>query len=103
MNEAYVAEELCENKEKPVLKCNGKCYLAKQLQAAEEVKKDASEEKNSSKTIKVPVQILKWDKITSVTAVWNKIPSIEEQPIFHYSEISSKEKIKEFLNPPQVG
>lgn len=34
-NEAYVAQNLCENKAKPTKKCNGKCYLAKQLKKAE--------------------------------------------------------------------
>jgi hypothetical protein len=34
-NEAYVAQTLCENKAKPTKKCNGKCYLAKQLKKAE--------------------------------------------------------------------
>lgn len=103
MNEDYVAEELCENKEKPVLKCNGKCYLAKQLQAAEEVKKEVPEKKNQTQTVKVPVQILKWDKINSAVAVWKEIEPMENQAIFHYSAISSKEKIKEFLHPPQIG
>ena len=31
LNKAYIASVLCENKEKPALKCQGKCYLAKQL------------------------------------------------------------------------
>lgn len=35
LNESRIAKELCENKDKPVLKCNGKCYLAKQLKKAE--------------------------------------------------------------------
>ncbi len=35
-NKAYVAKELCVNKAKPKLKCNGKCHLAKQLQKLEE-------------------------------------------------------------------
>lgn len=86
-----------------MLQCNGKCYLAKQLEAAEEVKKEVPESNNSTKTLKVPVQILKWDKINSVVAVWNEIPSIEKRPIFHYSEMISKEKVKEFLRPPQIG
>ncbi len=36
VNKTYVAEELCQNKARPELKCNGKCYLAKQLRKAEE-------------------------------------------------------------------
>lgn len=30
-NKTYIAEELCENKDKPQLKCDGKCYLRAQL------------------------------------------------------------------------
>ncbi len=30
-NKDYITQELCENKDKPKLKCEGKCHLAKQL------------------------------------------------------------------------
>lgn len=30
----YIIAELCENKDKPVLQCNGKCHLAKELKKA---------------------------------------------------------------------
>lgn len=30
-NYNYIATELCENRDKPFLECNGKCYLAKEL------------------------------------------------------------------------
>lgn len=33
LNYQYIKNFLCENKEKPELKCNGKCYLAKALKA----------------------------------------------------------------------
>jgi hypothetical protein len=32
----YYVEVLCENKNKPELKCNGKCHLAKELKTVEE-------------------------------------------------------------------
>jgi hypothetical protein len=35
-NKAYVAKELCVNKTRPQMHCNGKCHLAKQLQKLEE-------------------------------------------------------------------
>ena len=38
MNYDYIVNVLCENKDKPALKCNGKCYLAKML--AKEQKKE---------------------------------------------------------------
>lgn len=31
INIGYIVKNLCENKEKPKLHCNGRCYLAKQL------------------------------------------------------------------------
>ncbi|CAG5018067.1 hypothetical protein DYBT9275_05913 [Dyadobacter sp. CECT 9275] len=31
INRAYIARVLCENRDKPTLNCNGKCYLAKKL------------------------------------------------------------------------
>ena len=35
-NRNYVAEKLCVNKNKPMLKCRGKCYLSKKLKEAEQ-------------------------------------------------------------------
>jgi hypothetical protein len=34
LNQDYIARVLCINQDKPQLHCNGKCYLAKQLRAA---------------------------------------------------------------------
>ena len=31
VNYDYIVENLCENKDRPFLNCDGKCYLAKQL------------------------------------------------------------------------
>lgn len=38
INQDYIAEFLCINKDKPALECNGKCYLAEQLKKASEEK-----------------------------------------------------------------
>lgn len=38
-NQKYIAAVLCENKEKPKMHCNGKCYLMKKLKQAEEKEK----------------------------------------------------------------
>ena len=39
INQDYIAKELCENREIPKMKCNGKCYLAKKLQEQEQEEK----------------------------------------------------------------
>ena len=47
LNKNYIASVLCENKEKPKLQCNGKCYLAKKIKQAE--KSEQKQEQNSSR------------------------------------------------------
>ena len=36
INQAYIARVLCENKDKPEMKCNGKCQLNKKLKENEQ-------------------------------------------------------------------
>lgn len=36
MNKAYIAKVLCINKAKPMMHCNGKCFLSKKIKEAEE-------------------------------------------------------------------
>jgi len=46
-NKAYVAKELCENKARPQMKCNGKCYLRKQLNKTENNQQQNQQSKQS--------------------------------------------------------
>ncbi len=51
INKKYIAEVLCENKDKPKMKCNGKCHLKKQLKKAnDEPVEQSSPVPPSSKT-----------------------------------------------------
>lgn len=43
LNLDFIKKELCENKSKPQLKCNGKCYLNKQVKKAENNSKNLPE------------------------------------------------------------
>lgn len=45
VNYDYIVSELCENKEKPELQCNGKCYLSKEI--AKNQTEDSTENKPS--------------------------------------------------------
>lgn len=49
LNKNYIATVLCENINKPELKCNGKCYLSKKIKQAE--KEDQKSEQTASKTM----------------------------------------------------
>jgi hypothetical protein len=46
MNRNYIAAELCVNKAKPAMHCNGKCYLAKKIKDEEAQQK---QQRTSSK------------------------------------------------------
>ncbi|RYZ95786.1 MAG: hypothetical protein EOP47_25115 [Sphingobacteriaceae bacterium] len=48
MNRNYIAARLCENRAKPMMHCNGKCYLAKKIKQAAE--KEKNEERQSLKS-----------------------------------------------------
>nr|WP_245405175.1 hypothetical protein [Algoriphagus sp. AGSA1] len=41
LNKAYIIENFCINKDKPMMNCDGKCYLAEQMKAQKE-KQDAN-------------------------------------------------------------
>lgn len=55
MNQRYIAAELCVNKDKPQLHCNGKCYLMKKLKQAEE-----KEQKQERQFQKLQLQEALW-------------------------------------------
>lgn len=42
-NRTYIAAELCENRDKPEMQCNGQCVLAKRMKAAEQERRDADQ------------------------------------------------------------
>ncbi len=48
VNQRYIVRELCENRNKPELHCNGKCYLMKKLKQAQE--KEQKQERQSQKS-----------------------------------------------------
>lgn len=48
-NQEYIAKNLCENKYRPKLKCNGHCQLAKKLQQEEKKEQNNPERKLENK------------------------------------------------------
>jgi len=51
VNKEYVAQELCENQNVPMLDCNGKCYLAKQLEKAESALNDLEKNHKNNRPV----------------------------------------------------
>jgi hypothetical protein len=64
VNYDYISKVLCENKDKPQLKCNGKCHLMKELAKAAENEKPISSDKKSNS--KQEVEVLFFQDIQSL-------------------------------------
>ena len=56
-NTEYITEVFCENKDKPALKCNGKCYLNKQLEKVDSQSSSESDDKNTVKVLKIELSV----------------------------------------------
>ncbi len=49
VNKNFIASTLCENRNKPWLHCNGRCYLMKKIKQAED--KEKGEERQAGKSL----------------------------------------------------
>lgn len=63
VNYDYISKELCENKAKPELQCNGKCQLIKELAKASEEDKPISTDK---KTVHFETELLFFQEIENL-------------------------------------
>lgn len=98
MNRDFIAQNLCINKARPKMHCNGKCQMMKKL--AEEEKQNSSNNTNNSSKEKVQ-QLLFWDEmnkptyplLTFTTFSYNeafpiRYPDSPTPPIFHPPALS---------------
>ncbi len=97
VNQDYIAKNLCENRDKPMLDCKGQCYLAKQLKAAEE----KEQKSNSERLEKMPEVVLSFHAIQPVfTAHFVAFNAIENH--FSATEFFPSAAAQGFFHPPQV-
>ncbi len=105
MNQAELTAKYCVNKAKPMLKCNGKCYLAKQLKKQEEQEKAEFNKKSKS-------QVPKFKKIKE-GEVFNDIQAVDytlvvknninRKPNTSISVEYSFDEISKCFQPPQFS
>jgi len=94
INEQYIAQELCVNKAKPDLHCNGHCYLSKQLDKEE---KPGSPLSNSSKEkFEIQLFVVSVAQIHFAKAI-NKTSFSTGISHFHTQEV-----LLNCFRPPQV-
>ncbi len=96
-NYDYIANELCENKDKPILTCNGKCYLEKQVKKQQNLDRD--------QTVPLPPKIdlekfflLKNKKFTYSV---QKVEQVQHK-LWFYLELEEETCSNSLLRPPIV-
>lgn len=86
-------EQLCENKDKPQLQCNGKCYLSKMTE-------DTSSEKEQT------IPVLEWDQLVfcQTELKVNDQIAIEvlERVDFYHLMPSTERYFHSIFHPPQL-
>lgn len=100
VNYDYIANELCENKAKPEMHCDGKCHLKKELAKAVEDEKSASssDKKNTSKQ---EVELLFFEnKILQLSKVF--LTSTSKEVNNHYQNLYGYLTAHAVFHPPTV-
>jgi hypothetical protein len=89
LNKDYISKNLCENKARPKMHCNGKCHLRKQLQKEEKKEnnnnamKERSEVQLFSGSSRLEFDPLSFSEITHQTP-YNAVASIlHSAAVFH--------------------
>lgn len=97
VNYDYIVKELCENKEKPALKCNGKCHLMKELAKTAEDDKNTSSDKKQN--VKQEIEVMFYQDFKSLSCsnsyvfTNNKINSV-------YQNLYALTAIQSTFHPP---
>ncbi len=92
----YVATELCKNKDKPELQCNGKCYLKKQLNKVDDTQQDKQQPVKKVKS-ELPEYIASTTEI-SFSSFYTDVTSQYAQ----YNDLYQHRVITSIFHPPSV-
>jgi hypothetical protein len=94
LNRNYIAAKLCENRDKPWLHCNGRCYLVKKIKAAEE--KQAANERETQKNLLQETYCENLGQVKFFTSVLAVMP-------IPNNRIHLPEGYGAIFRPPQLG
>lgn len=95
INYDYITKELCENRAKPQMHCNGKCHLMKELAKAAEDEKPASQKKSQHQEI----EVLFCETVIDFSFSTNNIVVFSKN-ITGYSNLYSRLSTKSVFHPP---
>lgn len=91
-NKGYITAKFCVNKSKPMLHCNGKCHLQKQL------KEEQKREQNPTTSNKEKQEVVQYCE--SLSGQSFSIYSVEKINLFSYQENEFPDVYFSFFHPP---
>jgi hypothetical protein len=94
LNRNYIATKLCENRNKPWMHCDGKCYFAKKVKQAEE--KQANDERQSQKSLFQEVYVISSTEIKFHSSLLQVI-------VTPYDRTLPVNRVGAVFRPPQLG
>ena len=95
LNKAYIIENFCINKDKSMMNCDGKCYLAQQLKAQKEKQEANSTHKFTADFgVYLPVSLWKLIDLFPFTADLRHTSS--------YCDPFTLQLIHEVIKPPKI-
>lgn len=93
LNQDYIRAVFCINKDKPEMKCDGKCYLKKTLETSKDEKQSRALPPPDEKSLVVYFE--------STCALSTACLSLKPKPLFNYIESVSSLSDRTFLHPPE--
>lgn len=95
-NYDYIVKELCENKAKPEMQCNGKCHLMKELAKASENDNPVSSDK---KNLHTEFEILFLQPLESLEITAFHVLVLKENTV-HYNNLYCFDNTAAVFHPP---
>lgn len=78
----YIKNELCINKDKPEMQCNGKCHLKKEMANAS----DSGKEKSKSNFASAEIQVVYFQEVVNKTSIY-LFNTYIFNPIFNFEKV----------------
>jgi hypothetical protein len=95
-NRDFIAKNLCENRNKPGLHCNGKCHLMKKLSKDEDQTKDGP-----SKSLKEKHEVQLFFADNDIEVHFSLLPS-ERQKYYSFNDLRMRLFPKSVFHPPSI-
>ncbi|RYF75767.1 MAG: hypothetical protein EOO39_06485 [Cytophagaceae bacterium] len=99
LNRDFIAKNLCENRNRPQLNCDGKCYLAKKLKAQH----DREDRETTERIQNMPVLALFCTDLFTFTFADASGDATTNVPVSYYQQSPYAAPLHGIFQPPRIG